>query len=86
MPQPAQTNTYAVKVTPEVSVSTFMIVTASNKPWVTSRGDLILGDDLPTPVVIPERCWMVVYAVDPETYTPLNVVFPALERLPQGLK
>jgi len=86
MPQPTDPKTYAVKVRSEVSVSTFVVVTASNKPWVTARGDLVLGDDLPTPVIFPEGLWLVVYAVNPDTYEPLNVVFPALDKLPQSLR
>jgi len=86
MPQPGteQPNTYAVKVRAEVSVSTFAIVTAINKPWITARGDLVIGDDLPTPVIFPEGLWLAVYAVDPETFEPINVAFPALDQLPQG--
>ena len=82
MPQDTAPFAYAVKIRAEVSVSTFAIVTATNKPWITARGDLVFGDDNPTPVIFPEGLWLAVYAVDPTTYMPINVVFPQLESLP----
>jgi hypothetical protein len=85
MPQPNPTShTYAVKVRSEVSVSTFAVVTATNKPWVSARGDLVFGDDVPVPVIFPEGLWLAVYAVDPNTYLPINVVFPMLDKLPNS--
>ena len=44
----------------------------------------MFGDDVPVPVIFPEGLWLAVYAVDPNTYLPINVVFPMLDKLPNS--
>jgi len=74
-------HTFYVKVSSVVSMSNYLIVTG-DKPWVSHQGNLSIGND-PTPVVIPAQNWAVVYAVDPTTRMPINVVVPRKADLPE---